>query len=87
MNFVFGVVCVAQQAVRVDLGGVSDLQLAGWRLKAQLKGRQHKIFILDFFGSDKPHANLGVPPIQHLTAFPVPASQSRTFLGYRVDSR
>ncbi|CAM9185165.1 unnamed protein product [Laminaria digitata] len=58
----------------------------GWRLKAQLQGRQHKMFILDFFGSDKPHANLGVPSTHHLTAFPVPASQSRTFLGYRADS-
>lgn len=59
----------------------------GWRLKAQLRGRQNKMLILDFFGSGKPHANLGVPARQHLTAFPVPASQSRTFLGYSVDPR
>eukprot|EP00752_Nemacystus_decipiens_P010661 g9493.t1 len=57
----------------------------GWRLKPQLIGRQHRIFILDFFGSDKPHANLGVPLGHHLTAFPVPASQQRTFLGYHVE--
>eukprot|EP00903_Cladosiphon_okamuranus_P019898 g18289.t1 len=57
----------------------------GWRLKPQLVGRQQRIFILDFFGADKPHPNLRVPLGQHLTAFPVPASQQRTFLGYHVD--
>ncbi|CAM9864132.1 unnamed protein product, partial [Hapterophycus canaliculatus] len=57
----------------------------GWRIKPQLEGRQHKVFILDFFGSEEPHPNIGVPLAQHLTAFPVPASQERTFLGYRAD--
>lgn len=61
--------------------------LTGWRLKPQLRGLQHKIFILDFFGVDKIHANLGVPPSQHLTAFLDVAEQPRTFLGYRVDPR
>ena len=65
----------------------TDNLRAGWRLKPQLIGRQERIFILDFFGADKPHANLGVPLGQHLTAFPVPASQQRTFLGYHVDPK
>ncbi|CAM9469783.1 unnamed protein product, partial [Pylaiella littoralis] len=58
----------------------------GWRLKPQLIGRQDRMFIMDFFGADEPHANLRVPLVQHLTAFPIPASQSRTFLGYRVEA-
>ncbi|CAM9352415.1 unnamed protein product [Scytosiphon promiscuus] len=58
----------------------------GWRMKPQLEGRQQNIFILDFFGSEEPHANTGVPLEHYLTAFPVPAEQGRTFLGYRVDA-
>ena len=45
------------------------------------------MFILDFFGADSPHQNLGVPLKQYLTAFPVPPEMSRTFLGYRIDPR
>lgn len=57
----------------------------GWRLKPQLQEHRGKMFILDYFGSDEPHANLGVPLTRHLTAFPVTAAHQRTFLGYRVD--
>lgn len=57
----------------------------GWQLKSQLQDHRGKMFILDYFGSDEPHANLGVPLTRHLTAFPVTAEHQRTFLGYRVD--
>ncbi|CAM9146528.1 unnamed protein product [Ectocarpus sp. 12 AP-2014] len=57
----------------------------GWRLKSQLEDHRGKMFVLDYFGSDEPHANLGVPLKRHLTAFPISAEHQRTFLGYRVD--
>ncbi|CAM9243725.1 unnamed protein product [Ectocarpus fasciculatus] len=57
----------------------------GWRLKPQLQEHRGKMLILDYFGSDEPHANLGVPLTRHLTAFPVTAAHQRTFLGYQVD--
>jgi len=64
-----------------------QLCTTGGRLFPRFTGRQARYFLLDPFGLEKSHPNLGVPPVHHLTAFPVPVSQHQTFLGVRVGAR
>lgn len=73
--------CALQRDSRIRSG------MAGWTLKSQLKGRQEKLVILDFFGSSNPHPNLGVPAQRFLTAYPTPEDRPQRFLGYGVDPR
>ncbi|CAM9101621.1 unnamed protein product [Discosporangium mesarthrocarpum] len=58
----------------------------GWTLKGALRGYQHRVYVLDFFGADEPHSNLGVPAERYLTAFPGPSNPKTTFLGYAIES-
>jgi hypothetical protein len=53
----------------------------GWVAKPVLKGQDHKVFMLDFFGFHKlPNPTLKVPDHRFLTAYG--GSPSNTFLGY-----
>lgn len=55
----------------------------GWVPKRQLLGHEHKVFILDFFGSSKLRgAGMHVPPSRFLTAYP---TRWNSFLGYSID--
>jgi len=55
----------------------------GWVPKDVIKGRDDKIYILDFFGSEKLRGSgLNVPPSRVLTAF---GSKWNTFLGYYIE--
>jgi len=57
----------------------------GWVPKSFLVGNENKLFILDFFGSErlKGHTNFQIPASQFLTAFGV-TFKSNTFLGYYI---
>lgn len=52
--------------------------------KLTLRGKESKVYILDFFGSPKLRGSWTIPPHRHLTAF---GSPWNTFLGYFVEDR
>lgn len=57
----------------------------GWVAKPVLKGQDHKVFMLDFFGFHKlPNQSLKVPDHRFLTAYG--GSPTNTFLGYYLPS-
>mmetsp|Transcript_37637 Transcript_37637/g.120726 ORF Transcript_37637/g.120726 Transcript_37637/m.120726 type:complete len:429 (-) Transcript_37637:1635-2921(-) len=56
----------------------------GWRPKAPLRGREDRVFLLDFFGAEGPrNGGIAVPPKRILTAYPTFPSNS--FLGFAYD--
>lgn len=64
---------------------VMDDDVAGWVPKANLVGLDDRIFILDFFGSDRLRGRgMQIPPTRFLTAFGAPGN---TFLGYFMTNR
>lgn len=59
-----------------------SMRLLGWVPKANIRGYDHKIFIMDFFGSPKLRGSgLNISPKRVLTAF---GSPWNTFLGYYI---
>jgi hypothetical protein len=58
----------------------------GWQPKSVVVGQERKIYILDFFGSEKLlnwKPNFNIPPSRLLTAYPSPWN---TFLGYYINA-
>ena len=56
----------------------------GWVPKPTLRGQEHKVYILDFFGSPKLKGNsFNIPPDRFLTAF---GSQWNQMLGYSMSA-
>jgi len=56
----------------------------GWVPKPNLRGQEHKVFLLDFFGAEQPtRRGINVPASRILTAFPT--FPGNTFLGYAID--
>lgn len=57
----------------------------GWVPKPPLRGVEHKVFLLDFFGAKGPTRNgINVPPTRILTAFPT--FPGNTFLGFAISN-
>lgn len=59
--------------------------LPGWVPKPLLRGQQSKVYVLDFFGSEKllnSKKDFDIPPTRLLTAF---GSPWNTFLGYSIE--
>lgn len=57
----------------------------GWKAKPNLVGREHKLFLLDYFGASGPRNNgINVPISRILTAFPT--FPGNTFLGFFYDA-
>lgn len=56
----------------------------GWIPKTPIRGQEHKLYLLDFFGSQKLKGHLDIPLSSRLlTAF---GSPWNTFLGYYIDN-
>lgn len=61
----------------------------GWKPKPFIRGQEKKIYMLDFFGSDKlkgSNPDFHLPPSRFLTAFKTgEQGESNTFLGYSMN--